>query len=61
MARSLIVSGTRQKTLPGPHEPCIIQRACLEKKEREREIGGGARAEEKRKRRREQPVGKAGA
>lgn len=30
--RSPIVSGTGQKTLPGPREPYIIQRACLKKR-----------------------------
>ena len=44
VARSLIVSGTGQKTLLGPRKRCIIQSACLKKKrERERERGGEER------------------
>lgn len=61
--RSPIVSGTGQKTLPGPREPYIIQRACLKKKvelgsEREKR---GKRRRGREKKRRRPLVGKAGA
>lgn len=51
--RSPIVSGTGQKTLPGPREPYIIQRACLKKRVelgrvRERKGASGEGGEKKR-------------
>ena len=47
--RSLIVSGTGQKALPGPREPCIIQRACLQKKRGWGREGESEREERKKK------------